>query len=329
MAAPARATRRAEEAGGGVAKAAESAHAPVLLEAVVAALAVRPDGVYVDATYGRGGHADALLAGLNATGRLVVVDRDPEAVADAKRRLGDDPRVTIHHGTFERLTELVGAGRAHGILLDLGVSSPQLDDPSRGFSFLRDGPLDMRMDPGAGPSAAEFVATASEREITTVIAEFGEERLARRIAGAIVAARTAAPITTTGALAALVAAAVPARRREPGKHPATRTFQALRIAVNRELELLELALDDALEALALAGRLVVISFHSLEDRRVKRFMRRHAAGDPVWRGLPGAPAEARPRLALVGKAQRADAAEVARNPRARSAVLRVAEKVRA
>jgi 16S rRNA (cytosine1402-N4)-methyltransferase len=311
-----------------VANSAVAAHAPVLLEAVIEALAVRPDGVYVDATYGRGGHARALLAGLDAGGSLVVVDRDPEAVADAKRALGQDPRVTIYHGSFDRIDELVGRGRAHGILFDLGVSSPQLDDAARGFSFLRDGPLDMRMDPSSGPSAAEFLAGASEQELAAVIAAYGEDRVARRIAHAIAAARAVAPITTTGALAEVVAAAVPARLREPGKHPATRTFQALRIAVNRELELLAAALDSGLEALAVGGRLAVISFHSLEDRPVKRFMRRHADGDPVWRGLPGAPPEAQPRLALVGKARRADAAEVARNPRARSAVLRVAEKVR-
>jgi 16S rRNA (cytosine1402-N4)-methyltransferase len=311
-----------------VAKAAVAAHAPVLLEAVIGALALRPDGVYVDATYGRGGHARALLAGLDARGRVVVVDRDPEAVADAQRELGEDPRVTIHQGSFDRIDELVGRGRAHGILFDLGVSSPQLDDPARGFSFLRDGPLDMRMDPGSGQSAAEFLARASEPEIARVIAAYGEDRMARRIARAIAAARAAAPITTTGALADVVAAAIPARLREPGKHAATRTFQALRIAVNRELELLAAALDSALEALAVGGRLAVISFHSLEDRPVKRFMRRHAEGDPVWRGMPGAPPEALPRLALVGKALRPDAAEVARNPRARSAVLRVAEKLR-
>ena len=306
----------------------KATHAPVLLEAALAALAVRPDGLYVDATYGRGGHARALLAGLGSGGRLVVVDRDPQAIADAERQLGSDPRVSIHHGSFERIDALVGRGRAHGILFDLGVSSPQLDDPARGFSFLRDGPLDMRMDPAAGPSAAELVAGATEQELARVIGTFGEDRLAKRIARAIVAARAHASVATTHQLAAIVADAVPARLRERGKHPATRTFQALRIAINRELELLETALDSALEALAVGGRLAVISFHSLEDRPVKRFMRRHADGDPVWRGLPGAPAEALPRLALIGKAQRPDEAEVARNPRARSAVLRVAEKLR-
>jgi 16S rRNA (cytosine1402-N4)-methyltransferase len=307
---------------------ADPAHAPVLLEEALAGLAIRPEGQYVDATYGRGGHARALLARLGAGGRLVVVDRDPEAIRKARQEFGTDPRVQIRHATFDRLVELVGAASADGVLLDLGVSSPQLDDPARGFSFLRDGPLDMRMDPGSGPSAADYLATASEPEIAAVIAAHGEERFARRIARAIVAARAAAPLTRTGALADLVSAAIPARLREPGKHPATRTFQALRIHVNRELDQLERGLAAALEVLRAAGRLVVISFHSLEDRRVKRFMRTHALGDPVWRGLPQIPTEAQPRLELVGKAQHAGPAEVARNPRARSAVLRVAVKVR-
>jgi len=308
---------------------AEPAHAPVLLEETLAGLAIRPEGMYVDGTYGRGGHARAVLARLGAGGRLVVLDRDPEAIDDAQRQFGRDPRVRIHHATFDRIAELAGRGVADGVLLDLGVSSPQLDDPARGFSFLRDGPLDMRMDPGSGGSAADFLAGASEAEIASVIADYGEERYARRIARSIVEARARAPLSTTGALADLVSAAIPARLREPGKHPATRTFQALRIRVNRELELIEQGLAAALEALAPDGRLAVISFHSLEDRRVKRFMRAHALGDPVWRGLPNAPDAARPLLALVGKAQHASAAEVIANPRARSAVLRVARKVRA
>jgi 16S rRNA (cytosine1402-N4)-methyltransferase len=309
--------------------AAEPAHAPVLLEEALAALAVRSDGVYVDATYGRGGHARALLARLGEGGRLVVVDRDPEAIANARHEFGGDPRVRIHHATFDRLVELVGAAAADGVLLDLGVSSPQLDDPARGFSFMRDGPLDMRMDPRSGPSAADFLATAPEAEIAAVIASHGEERFARRIARSIVTARATAPVATTAALADLVSAAIPARLREPGKHPATRTFQALRIHVNRELELLERGLAAALAVLRPGGRLAVISFHSLEDRRVKRFMRTQALGDPVWRGLPQMPLAARPLLEPLGKAQHAAAAEVVRNPRARSAVLRVAQKVRA
>jgi 16S rRNA (cytosine1402-N4)-methyltransferase len=309
--------------------AAEAAHAPVLLEEALAGLAVRPGGRYVDATYGRGGHARAVLARLGEGGSLVVVDRDPEAIANARQEFGADPRVRIHYATFDRLVELVGAAAADGVLLDLGVSSPQLDDPARGFSFMREGPLDMRMDPGSGPSAAEFLATAPESEIAAVIARHGEERFARRIARSIVAARAGAPLATTSALADLVGAAIPARLREPGKHPATRTFQALRIHVNRELELLDRGLEAALAVLAPGGRLAVISFHSLEDRRVKRFMRAHALGDPVWRGLPTVPLAAQPLLEVIGKAQHAGADEVARNPRARSAVLRVACKVRA
>jgi len=308
---------------------AEPAHAPVLLEETLAGLAVRPDGTYVDGTYGRGGHSRALLERLGSGGRLVVVDRDPEAIANARQEFGGDPRVRIHHATFDRLVELVGDAGADGVLLDLGVSSPQLDDPARGFSFMRDGPLDMRMDPSSSPSAADFLAGATEAEIAAVIAAHGEERFARRIARSIVASRATGPLATTGALADLVSAAIPARLREPGKHPATRTFQALRIHVNRELEQLEHGLDAALAVLKVGGRLAVISFHSLEDRRVKRFMRTHALGDPVWRGLPNVPLAAQPRLELVGKAQHAQPDEVTRNPRARSAVLRVACKVRA
>ena len=312
-----------------MAASAELAHRPVLLEEVLAGLAVQPDGAYVDGTYGRGGHARALLARLDERGRLFVVDRDSEAIANARNEIGGDARVQIHHAAFDRLVDLVGAGTVDGVLFDLGVSSPQLDDPQRGFSFLRDGPLDMRMDRSAGRAASDFIGTASEQEIATVIRNFGEDRFARRIARAIVAARAEDSIATTGALAAIVTAAVPARAREPGKHPATRTFQALRIEVNRELELLDRGLDAALAVLRESGRLAVISFHSLEDRRVKRFMRKHAAGDPMWRGLPNVPLAAQPRLALVGKTQHAGDAEVAANPRARSAVLRVAVRVRA
>jgi 16S rRNA (cytosine1402-N4)-methyltransferase len=304
-------------------------HAPVLLDEALEGLDVQADGAYVDATYGRGGHSGALLTRLGSGGSLLVVDRDPEAVASAERELGNDPRVRIEQATFDRIHELLGTRRVQGILFDLGVSSPQLDDPARGFSFLRDGPLDMRMDPTSGESAGAFLARADEREIGDVIAEYGEERYARKIARSIVAGRAQSPVETTARLADLVSAAIPARTREPGKHPATRTFQALRIHVNRELELLDRALDGALESLAVGGRLAVISFHSLEDRRVKRFMRKHADGDPVWRGLPNAPLAAQPRLRLVGGAVRAGEAEVEANPRARSAVLRVAAKVRA
>ncbi len=302
-------------------------HAPVLLDAVLEALAIRADGHYVDATYGRGGHAAAILGRLGKDGTLLAIDRDPEAVAAGQARLAGDSRARVVHGRFSQLAELAGGRPADGILFDLGVSSPQLDDARRGFSFLRDGPLDMRMDPGHGEPASAFVARASERELATVIGRLGEERHARRVARAIVAARAEAPVTTTGELAAIVARAVPGR--EPGKHPATRTFQALRIHVNGELAEVERALPQAVALLAPGGRLAVISFHSLEDRLVKRFLRAASRGDEAWAGLPDVPPEARPTLKLVGRAVFPEDAEVARNPRARSAVLRAAERLAA
>lgn len=304
-------------------------HAPVLLDEALDALALRPDGFYVDATFGRGGHTRAILARLGEQGKLLAIDRDPQAVVAAKALLGADPRASVVRAPFSRLADAISdAGRpADGILLDLGVSSPQLDDAGRGFSFLRDGPLDMRMDPGSAESAAAWLARASEREIATVISRLGEERFARRIAHAIVVARTEAPIATTGRLASVISQAVPTR--EPGKHPATRTFQALRIHVNRELEELEQVLPQAVDSLAPGGRLVVISFHSLEDRMVKRFMRRASQDDPAWAGLPVVPAHARARLRLAGRAVFPNEDEVRRNPRARSAVLRAAERIEA
>ena len=302
-------------------------HAPVLVDEVLRSLAVRVDGCYVDATFGRGGHAGAILGRLGEEGKLIAIDRDPEARAAAARLFADEPRASFIHARFSELGQHVAAGSADGILFDLGVSSPQLDEARRGFSFLRDGPLDMRMDPQSGESAAAFLARAGEREIAIVIARLGEERHARRIARAIVAARETAPITTTGRLAGIIAAAVPGR--EPGRHPATRTFQALRIHVNDELGEIERALPQAVDALAPGGRLVVISFHSLEDRIVKRFLRAASREDPAWAGMPEVPAAARPRLKLVGRAVFADEAEIARNPRARSAVLRAAERLTA
>jgi len=301
----------------------------VLLEETLEALAVKGDGFYVDATYGRGGHAEAVLARLGDRGTLLVIDRDPEAVACAREHIGRDPRVTVVHADFAALdTALEAAGRQpDGILLDLGVSSPQLDTPGRGFSFQRQGPLDMRMDPGTGQSAAEWLAEVDERELAMVIARFGEERFARRIARAIVTARSAQPIETTADLARLVAAAVP--RWEPGKNPATRTFQALRIQINDELGQLERVLPVAVAALAPGGRLAVISFHSLEDRMVKRFLRDQSRDDPAWAGLPVVPEAARARLRLVGRAVFPGEEEVRRNPRARSAVLRAAERIAA
>ncbi len=301
-----------------------SDHQPVLLHEVLDALCVRSDGFYVDATYGRGGHARAILERLGSDGRLTVLDRDPQAIAAARAAHGDDARVTIVHASFGDLTGVVGApGRVDGLLLDLGVSSPQLDQPERGFSFANDGPLDMRMDTTAGESAAQWLARATIDELTDVIRRYGEERHPRRIARAIDNARREEPITRTGQLAALLSSVIPAR--DPRRHPATRVFQAIRIQVNDELGQLEAALDASLALLAPGGRLCVISFHSLEDRLVKRFMRRHSLADPVWRGLPDIPPEARPRLGRPARACRAGAAEQADNPRSRSAVLRVAQ----
>ena len=301
-----------------------SDHRPVLLQEALEALCVRPDGFYVDATYGRGGHARAILERLDRRGRLTVIDRDPQAVAAARAAHGGDDRVTVLHDSFANLASAVAApGLVDGLLLDLGVSSPQLDQPDRGFSFTRDGPLDMRMDTSSGESAAEWLARAKVDEISDVIRRYGEERQPRRIARAIDNARRDTPITRTGQLARILSAAIPAR--DPKRHPATRVFQAIRIHVNDELGQLEAALDASLELLAPGGRLCVISFHSLEDRLVKRFMRRHSLADPVWRGLPDIPPHARPRLARPPRARRAGEAEQAANPRSRSAVLRVAQ----
>ncbi len=302
-------------------------HAPVLLQAALDALAIRADGRYLDATYGRGGHAGAILDRLGKNGSLLAIDRDPEASAAAAGNFGSDSRAEFRQARFSELAQLVAPGSVDGVLFDLGVSSPQLDDARRGFSFMRDGPLDMRMDPRHGDSAARWLAHATEREIAVVIARNGEERYARRIARAIVAARAKAPLTTTGGLADVIAAAVP--RRQPGLHPATRSFQALRIHVNSELEEIARALPQAVEALAPGGRLVVISFHSLEDRIVKRFMRAASREDPAYAGLPELPPGARPKLRLVSRAIFAEADEVGRNPRARSAVLRAAERLAA
>ena len=307
------------------------AHTPVLLDEVLAGLSVKADGRYCDATFGRGGHTAAILAQLGPAGRVCAVDRDPEAIAAGRERFAAESRLTLVRGSFGRLEERVRAagweGELQGVLLDLGVSSPQLDEAGRGFSFMQDGPLDMRMDNESGLSAAQWLARAGEREIADVLFKLGEEKFSRRIARAIVAARAETPIVTTRQLAGIVAGAVPTR--EPGKHPATRTFQAIRIHVNRELEEAEAALPQAVNLLAPGGRLCVNSFHSLEDRLVKRFMRREAQGDPIYAELPNVPPHARPRLKLVGGAVMPSDEEVARNPRARSAVLRVAERVAA
>jgi 16S rRNA (cytosine1402-N4)-methyltransferase len=295
---------------------------------VLAALAVQQDGLYVDATFGRGGHSARILAALGPGGRLVAIDRDPQAIAAGRQRFTSEERLTLVPGAFGDLAALVhaaaGARRCHGILLDCGVSSPQIDTPARGFSFQQDGPLDMRMDPGHGDPAGVWLARAGHHEIRDVIARLGEEKFARRIADAIVRAREAAPLTRTLQLAEVVARAVPTR--EPGKNPATRTFQALRMFVNDELGQLRAALAQALQLLAPGGRLAVISFHSLEDAVVRDFMREHTSVPPALARLPQLPPDAEPPLRLVGRKQRASDAEVAANPRARSALLRVAER---
>ena len=304
------------------------AHRAVLLEEAVTALAVRADGVYVDATFGRGGHSRAILARLGTAGRLIALDRDPEAVAAA--RAISDPRFCVVHAAFSALSSVLDGAQAplvDGVLADLGVSSPQLEDAARGFSFRIDGPLDMRMDPTRGESAADWLARASEAQIREAIEEYGEERFAKQVAAAIVAARAREPIVRTQQLAELVAAAV--RTREAGQSPATRTFQALRLLVNRELEEVSLMLPQAVARLAPGGRLAVVSFHSLEDRIVKRFLRALAKPD-VPRDLPLRASEMpQPLLTILGRPQRPAAREIAANPRARSAVLRAAERTTA
>ena len=304
-------------------------HTAVLLPQVLAALNIQASGTYMDTTFGRGGHAGAILEKLIANGRLLCLDRDPEAVAAARAKYSADPRVSIFLAPFSSLAACADAVepglKLDGILFDLGVSSPQLDNPARGFSFMQDGPLDMRMTSGEGMSAADVVNGAPLEELIRIFREFGEERFAPRIARAIVMDRQKKPFERTLELAEMIARV--ARSSERHKHPATRVFQALRIYVNGELKELESALDSALARLAPAGRLAVISFHSLEDRMVKRFMRRHSLADPMYAGLPDIPVHARPKLALVGKSIEADANESSQNPRSRSARLRVAVRL--
>ncbi len=307
----------------------KNSHRPVLLEQSVEALRVKPAGVYLDGTFGRGGHSRLILERLNEHGRLIAIDKDPQAVAFAITRFAGDARFKIVRESFEMLAEVAEQegvmGRVDGILLDLGVSSPQLDQAQRGFSFQQDGPLDMRMDPDAGYSAAEWLARAKADEIADVFKRFGEERHARRIARAIVDARQERPILTTRGLAEIIVRANPSWEKD--KHPATRCFQAIRIFINRELDGLKHCLEQTPEVLGAGGRLVVISFHSLEDRLVKRFMRDQAKGDRFPPGVPVTQSELKPQFRLVGKAIRADEQELAVNPRARSAVLRVAERL--
>ena len=307
-------------------------HITVLLDEAIAALAVQPAGRYVDGTFGRGGHSRLILQTLGAEGRLLGFDKDPLAIAAGQALAAEDGRFVVVQRSFAELgAELQArdlAGQLDGVLLDLGVSSPQLDDPERGFSFMKDGPLDMRMDPSRGVSAATWIASASEEEIARVFKEYGEERFAKRMARAVVNRRAEQPFERTADLASVLTVANPAW--EKGKNPATRAFQGLRIFINNELGDLEQGLEAALEGLAVGGRLVVISFHSLEDRIVKQFMRRQVKGEPdnLPRGLPIIPEKFIPRLKLIGKPQFASAAETRANPRSRSAVMRVAEKLR-
>jgi len=305
------------------------AHQPVLLEEVIAALAIKPDGIYVDATFGRGGHSQAILDRLNANGRLLAIDKDPEAAEFAQTKFKTEKRFKFLQGSFNCLQQFMRAeqleGKVNGILMDLGVSSPQLDNPGRGFSFLQDGPLDMRMDTGQSETVATWLNRAKESAIAQVLHEYGEERFARRIARAIVRERAVEPIQTTGRLAAIVSAANPAWERH--KHPATRTFQALRIFINQELSELQAGLEQALDILTMGGRLAVMSFHSLEDRIVKRFIRKNSKDESLPAGLPVVAAVMRPKLKSLGRSIKPSEAEIARNVRSRSAVLRVAEKL--
>jgi 16S rRNA (cytosine1402-N4)-methyltransferase len=304
-------------------------HTPVLLRAVIGGLNIQPDGCYMDGTFGRGGHSREILKRLNSEGRLIAVDRDPAAVAAVNPALRRDPRFEIVKDEIANIRQIAAernlVGKLAGLLLDLGVSSPQLDDPERGFSFRGDGLLDMRMDPGKGLSAAAWLATVGEKELKKVLLRYGEERSAGRIAKAIVSARADKPVRRTRELADIVATAVPSRGQR--RHPATKTFQAIRIYLNDELRQLEQALDASVELLAPGGRLCVISFHSLEDRRVKRFMRNAAREPEAYRGLPSIPEDQRPPFRLVGKAKTASEDEVQANPRARSARLRIAERI--
>lgn len=304
-------------------------HVPVLLDEVITGLNIKPGGNYIDATFGRGGHSGEVLELLGANGRLLAIDRDPAAVADARARFSGDARFEVVRGEFAQLRQFAAArqllGKVDGLLFDLGVSSPQLDEASRGFSFRADGPLDMRMDPEHGISAAEWLATVEERELKKVLFEFGEEKYSARIARAIVNGRAARPIHRTAELAAMISEVVPAHGQRI--HPATRSFQGIRIFINSELQQLKEALETSIDVLRTGGRLCVISFHSLEDRITKRFMRNAAQEPEAYRGLPDIPAEHRPRLRVVGKVVKAADVEIAINARSRSARLRIAEKL--
>jgi 16S rRNA (cytosine1402-N4)-methyltransferase len=305
-----------------------NAHVPVLLEPVLEGLDIKQDGCYVDATFGRGGHSSAILERLSTDGRLIAIDRDSQAIASAAPSLMNDPRLSLVRSDFAELATCMRerglTGQVDGLLLDLGVSSPQLDEADRGFSFLRDGPLDMRMDPDQSLSAADWLGRVEEKALKKVLYQYGEENDAPRIARAIVAARAITSIDTTGQLADIVSSVIPAHTRK--KHPATKTFQAIRIFINDELQQLESALEQSIDVLKRGGRLCVISFHSLEDRIVKRFMRNASRESEQYRGMPNVPPEFQPRMQLVGKAITASSEEIAANIRARSARLRIAER---
>ncbi len=307
---------------------ASSSHQPVLLREAIDALSIQPHGVYIDATFGRGGHSHLILSKLNKTGRLLILDKDPTAIFHARQYFAQDRRVSIFHSSFAKLNEILSAekllGKVDGILFDLGVSSPQLDEAERGFSFMREGKLDMRMNPMRGVDAATWLSEVSEAELTRVLFEYGEERFARRIARALVQARQEAPIQTTTQLRDLVAKAIPSKPQD--KHPATRSFLAIRIVINQELEEIQLGLEQTLTALMPGGRLAVISFHSLEDRIVKRFIQHHERGDDFPPELPVKHHALQQKLRRVGRAVHPSEEEVAANPRARSAILRIAEK---
>ena len=304
-------------------------HTTVLLQEAVEALVTDPDGFYVDGTFGHGGHTAELLARLSGRGRVLAIDKDPQAIASGEERFAQDDRLGFFHGSFAELQNVAAqmekAGEISGVLLDLGVSSPQLDQADRGFSFMRDGPLDMRMDTSRGLSAAEWIASADEQEIARVIKEYGEERFARRMASAVIRERAIKPITGTVQLAKILAAAHPAWER--GRHPATKAFQGIRIFINRELDDLEDLLAQVIDTLKVGGRLVIISFHSLEDRRVKRFIRDQEQGIKLPKNLPVRDVDRGVRLVKVGKAIKPAVSEVDGNVRSRSAVMRIAERV--
>lgn len=306
-------------------------HQTVLLKEAVDALAVKPNGLYIDATFGRGGHSSLILDALSSDGRLLLIDKDPEAISHAKEKYADDVRILIWQGSFKdfplALEELGVEGKVDGLLLDLGVSSPQLDDASRGFSFQRDGALDMRMNPDAGQSAAEWLAEAEEGEIATVLWKFGDERFSRRIARAILRERELSPIETTLKLASIVAGAVPRAKQKKGKNPATKSFQAIRIFINKELDDLDVCLQQAMSSLSISGRIVVISFHSLEDRMVKRFFKDKSSGPKLPRGFPVMDEHYKLEFKIIGKPVKASKEELEVNTRSRSAIMRIGEKL--